>query len=411
METSFTGEGQKPPYQPIPEKTVFSILIAISFCHLMNDTMQSLIPSIYPLVKTTFHLNFSQIGLITLSFQLTASIMQPFVGMYTDRFPQPYSLSTGMGFTLLGLVALALAKSFGMILFSVALIGLGSAVFHPESSRMAHLASGGQRGLAQSIFQLGGNAGSSLGPVLAALIIIPKGQFYIIWFSLGAFLGILILLRIGKWYQEKLKINPNHDSAPGIPLAAPLPRKKVMFSISILLALIFSKFFYLASMSSYYTFYLIEKFHVSIRESQFFLFIFLFSVAAGTLIGGPIGDRIGRKYVIWASILGVAPFTLMLPHANLLVTAILTVFIGVILSSAFAAILVYAQELIPGKVGMVSGLFFGIAFGMGGLGSALLGILADRTSIGYVYEVCSFLPLIGLVAGFLPDIKNQHPIK
>ncbi|MBC8984651.1 MFS transporter [Pedobacter sp. N36a] len=388
------------------ENTVFPILFAISFSHLLNDTIQSLIPAIYPVIKESYKLSFSQIGLITLMFQMSASIFQPFVGMYTDKKPQPYSLAIGMGFTLIGLVTLSLSNGFYMMLLSVALIGTGSSIFHPEASRMAHAASGGRRGLAQSIFQLGGNAGSSLGPLLAAWIIVPQGQFSVIWFSLIALLAILILSRVGKWYKGHV-IKKAKQGAAVVTVASQFSKNKVIFAVSILLILIFSKYFYMASLTSYFTFYVIEKFHVSVQTSQLYLFVFLFSVAAGTLIGGPIGDRFGRKYVIWFSILGTAPFALMLPYANLFWTGVLIVPIGVILASAFSAILVYAQELIPGKVGLVSGLFFGFAFGMGGIGSALLGNLADSTSIAYVFHICSFLPLIGLLTGFLPNIEGS----
>ncbi len=387
-------------------KTVFPILFAISFSHLLNDTLQSLIPAIYPIVKSSFSLSFSQIGLITLTFQLAASLLQPFVGIYTDRKPQPYSLAIGMGFTLLGLVILSRAPSFEMLIISVGFVGVGSSIFHPEASRMAHMASGGRRGFSQSVFQVGGNAGSSIGPLLAALIIVPYGQSNIIWFSVLALLAIFILINVGSWYKRKIRIKARRPAISSIHVQT-LPRPKVIISVLILLVLIFSKYFYLASMSSYYTFYMIHKFGVSVQSSQVYLFIFLFSVAAGTLIGGPLGDRFGRKYVIWGSILGVAPFTLLLPHANMFWTAVLTIPIGLILASAFSAILVYAQELIPGKVGMIAGLFFGFAFGMGGIGSAVLGELADRTSIEYVFQVCAFLPLIGLITGFLPDLGKH----
>jgi len=387
-------------------KTVYPILIAISLSHLLNDTLQSIIPAIYPIVKDSFSLNFAQIGLITLTFQLAASLFQPFVGFYTDRKPQPYSLAVGMAFTLVGLVMLSAAPSFEFLIFSVALVGIGSSIFHPEASRVAHMASGGRRGMAQSIFQLGGNFGSSIGPLLAALIIVPYGQSNIVWFSALALLAIFILFNVGKWYKRKVRIKA---SRPGTDHHAVhnLPKRKVVFSVSILLVLIFSKYIYLASMTSYYTFYTIHKFGVSVQDSQVYLFIFLFAVAAGTIIGGPLGDRIGRKYVIWGSILGVAPFSLLLPHMNLFWTVILTIPIGVILASAFSAILVYAQELFPGKVGMISGLFFGYAFGMAGIGSALLGGLADRTSIEYVYQICAYLPLIGLITAFLPNIGKS----
>jgi FSR family fosmidomycin resistance protein-like MFS transporter len=393
------------------QKTVFSILLAISFSHVLNDTMQSLIPSTYPLLKKSLHLDFGQLGLVTFSFQLTASLLQPFVGYYTDRKPQPYSLAAGMCFTLVGLVLLSQADSFPLVLVAVALVGVGSSIFHPEASRLAYLASGGRRGMAQSLFQVGGNAGASLGPLLAAQIIAPYGQSRILWFCLAALLAIAVLLRIGTWYRANLRENfaRRRKKTAGLsgPLNPSIPRRKVIFALTILLVLIFSKYFYMASMSSYYTFYLMDKFHVSVQSSQMHLFIFLFSVAAGTLIGGPVGDRIGRKYVIWFSILGVAPFTLLLPHVNLLWTSILTVFIGVILASAFSAILVYAQELVPGKVGMIAGLFFGLAFGMGGIGAAILGKLADHTNIQYVFRLCAFLPLLGLLTGLLPDVEGQ----
>jgi len=390
----------------VVQKTVFSILLAISFSHLLNDTMQSLIPSTYPLLKRSLGLNFGQLGLITFCFQLTASLLQPFVGLYTDKRPQPYSLAAGMCFTLAGLVLLSRAGSFPLVLVSVSLVGVGSSIFHPEASRLAYLASGGKRGLAQSIFQLGGNAGASLGPLLAARIVSPYGQSNIIWFGFFALIAIGVLLKTGGWYrrnlnrQRKKAVSIIYESDPG------LSKARVAFSLSILLVLIFSKYFYMASMSSYYMFFLIDKFHISDQHAQILLFVFLFAVAAGTLIGGPIGDRIGRKYVIWFSILGVAPFTLLLPYASLFWTAVLSVFIGLILASAFSAILVYAQELVPGKVGLIAGLFFGLAFGMGGIGAAVLGRLADRTSIHYVFHLCSFLPLLGLLTGFLPNTKK-----
>lgn len=401
MSTSATLESKA-------ERTVYPILFAISFSHLLNDTIQSLIPAIYPILKTNYQLTFSQVGLITLTFQLAASLLQPFVGMYTDKKPQPYSLATGMGFTLTGLVVLSMSTSFHMVLLSVALVGMGSSVFHPESSRMAHAAAGVQPGLAQSIFQLGGNLGSSIGPLLAAWVIVPHGQMSIVWFSLIALLAIFILTKVGNWYKAyvlRFRVKNQHKKEV---IHFAFSKRIVITSIGILMALIFSKFFYLASLSSYFTFYLINKFHVGIQASQIYLFVFLFSVAAGTLIGGPLGDRFGRKYVIWFSILGTAPFSILLPYANLFWTGILIVPIGLILSSAFSAILVYAQELIPGKIGLVSGLFFGFAFGMGGIGSALLGNLADKTSILYVFDLCSFLPLIGIITGFLPNIDGTR---
>ena len=402
-----TGIQKSIPVTNVARATVFPILLSISFSHLLNDSIQSLIPSIYPIVKKTFQLSFAPVGLITFTFQLTASLLQPFVGYYTDRNPKPFSLAIGMSFTLAGLIFLSFSNSFGTILLSVGLIGVGSSIFHPEASKVAYMASGGKRGLAQSIFQVGGNAGSALGPLLAAIIVVPYGRSHILYFGVLAMVAILVLITIGNWYKTNTHlIKPKHniESSDNIPA---LSKKKITFAVVILLLLIFSKYFYLASMSSYYTFYLINKFGLSVQNSQIHLFIFLAAVAAGTFIGGPLGDRFGRKYVIWFSILGVAPFTLLLPHVNLFWTTILSVFIGFILSSAFSAILVYAQELMPGKVGMVSGLFFGFAFGMGGIGSAVLGVLADHTSIIFVYNVCAFLPLIGLITGFLPNIGGK----
>jgi FSR family fosmidomycin resistance protein-like MFS transporter len=389
-----------------PEKTAFRVLAAISFCHLLNDMVQSLLPALYPILKESFRLSFSDIGLITLTFQVTASLLQPVVGFYTDRKPIPYSLACGMGLTLAGLLLLSTAPSFAALLLAAALVGLGSAVFHPESSRVARIASGGQHGLAQSLFQVGGNAGSSLGPLLAAFIVVPRGQSSVAWFSLAALLGIAILTKIGGWYKRAIAARGSAmrrgENQP------PLSPRKTAFAISILLALIFSKYFYLASLTNYYTFYLIHRFHVSIQSAQVHLFAFLGAVAAGTIIGGPVGDRIGRKAVIWGSILGVLPFSLLLPHVNLFWTGALSVVIGMILASAFSAILVYAQELLPGKVGMISGLFFGFAFGMAGIAAAILGKLADRTGIDFVYRVCAFLPAIGLLTGFLPDLGGRR---
>lgn len=394
----------------LTQSTVYSILFTISFTHLLNDMLQSVIPAIYPLMKDSFHLSFTEIGLITFTFQLTASLLQPFVGHYTDKKPLPYSLAIGMGFTLAGLISLSLATNFVAILISVSLIGMGSSVFHPESSRVAHLASGGKKGLAQSIFQLGGNAGSAIGPLLAALIIVPHGQFYVIWFTLIAVLGIIVLLKVGNWYKGHLELRSKNKAAVAAPQRT-LSKGRVTASLAILLVLIFSKYFYMASMSSYFTFYLIDKFHVTKQQSVFYLFLFLASVAAGTVLGGGLGDRFGRKYIIWISILGAAPFTLMLPYANLFWCGVLSVIIGLIISSAFSAILVYATELVPGKVGMIAGLFFGFAFGMGGLGSALLGKLADETSLTFVFRVCAFLPLLGVITGFLPNIEGPRKAK
>jgi MFS transporter, FSR family, fosmidomycin resistance protein len=385
--------------------TVFAILGAISFSHFINDMIQSLVPAIYPMLKDNFHLSFSQIGLITLTFQVTASLLQPAVGLYTDKKPQPFSLAIGMGCTLLGLLLLSKAWTYGLLLLAAGMVGLGSSVFHPESSRVARMASGGRYGLAQSLFQVGGNAGQSLGPLLAAFIVIPGGQGSIAWFSVAALLAMAILFNVGKWYSRQRSAARKRGPAREL---VNLPRGKVTMALSILVVLIFSKYFYLASINSYYTFYLIHKFGVSVQTAQIHLFIFLAAVAAGTLIGGPVGDRIGRKYVIWGSILGVFPFTFALPYANLFWTSVLTVPIGIILASAFSAILVYAQELMPGKVGTIAGLFFGIAFGMGGIGAAVLGVLADQTSIDFVYKLCAYLPLLGLLTALLPDVERRR---
>lgn len=384
------------------------ILTAIAFCHLLNDMMQSLLPAIYPMLKTNFRLNFAQIGLITLAYQLTASMLQPLVGMYTDRRPKPYSLVVGMGFTLLGLLLLSAAPTFTWLLVAAALVGVGSSVFHPESSRVARMASGGRHGFAQSFFQVGGNFGSAIGPLLAAFIVLPFGQSSIAWFSVAALVAMFVLWKVGGWYSSHRSL-ASRSRGKAESEHPTLSRAKVNASLAILMALIFSKYFYLASLTSYYAFYLISRFHVSVQSSQVHLFAFLGAVAAGTIIGGPVGDRFGRKLVIWCSIVGVLPFTLMLPYANLFWTDVLTVIIGVVIASAFAAILVFAQELVPGKIGMISGMFFGLAFGVGGIGAALLGQLADHTSITFVYHVCSFLPAVGLLTGFLPDMKTmQH---
>jgi FSR family fosmidomycin resistance protein-like MFS transporter len=382
------------------------ILGALSASHLINDMMQSLILALYPVFKGTFELSFTQIGLITLTFQLTASLFQPLIGLYTDRRPMPYSLPLGMTSTLCGLLFLAFAPNYATLLLAAAFVGLGSAVFHPESSRVARLASGGRHGFAQSMFQVGGNTGSAIGPLLAALVIVPHGQHAVAWFALFALLGIFLLSGVSRWYAAghvpKGRVRPASE-------ASPYSRKTVLGAIAVLLVLIFSKYVYIAGLSTFYTFYLTEKFGVSVRDAQLHLFVFLFAAALGTLLGGPVGDRIGRKPVIWFSILGIAPFTLLLPHANLFWTTVLTVLIGLILSSAFSAILVYAQELMPGKIGMVSGLFFGFAFGMGGLGAAVLGVLADRTSIEFVYQAIAYLPMLGVVAVLLPRKRDARP--
>jgi FSR family fosmidomycin resistance protein-like MFS transporter len=392
---------------PAKEKVVFAVLGAISFCHLLNDMVQSLIPSIYPILKRSFHLDFGQIGLITLTYQMIASLLQPFVGHFTDRKPHPFSLSIGMGFTLCGLLLLAVAPNFWLLLVAAAVVGMGSSIFHPESSRVARLASGGQHGLAQSLFQVGGNAGTAIGPLLAAFVVLPHGQRSVAWFSAAALLGMVVLMYVGRWYL-RTTLSRSARAKSGKQGHAVLPRRTVAFSVFILIALIFSKYFYLASLGSYYTFYLISKFHVSVRDAQVLLFAFFGAVAAGTIVGGPVGDRLGRKYVIWWSILGVLPFTMMLPYANLFWTAALSVIIGLLLASAFPAILVYAQELMPGRIGMISGLFFGFAFGMGGIGAAVLGKLADATSITFVYHVCAYLPAIGLLTAFLPNLDKRR---
>ncbi|HEV3178883.1 MAG TPA: MFS transporter [Steroidobacteraceae bacterium] len=387
-------------------RTAVGILAAISFCHLLNDMMQSLLPALYPMLKSSYQLSFTQIGLLTFTFQFTASLLQPLVGMFADKSPRPYSLAAGMGFTLVGLLLLAFADSYALLLFAAALIGTGSSVFHPESSRVARMASGGKHGLAQSVFQVGGSLGSAAGPLLAAFIVLPRGQSSVAWFSTLALLGMVVLVNVGHWYRAhgitRLAGAAGKQRPPGT------RRRHVAAVLAVLLALVFSKYVYLASISSYYTFYLIEHFHVSVRGSQLQLFVFLASVAAGGLIGGPLGDRLGSKYIIWVSILGVLPFTLLLPHANLFWTGVLTVPIGLILASAFPAIVVYAQDLLPGRTGMVAGLFFGLAFGMGSVGAAVLGKLADHAGIDFVYQICAFLPLIGLLAGFLPDVHKYH---
>jgi FSR family fosmidomycin resistance protein-like MFS transporter len=366
--------------------------------------LQAVIPASYPILKGNFHLTFTQIGLITLSYQIAASILQPLVGLYTDKKPKPFSQIFGMLFTLSGIVSLSYASSFSMIIVSVVLVGIGSSIFHPEASRISFLASGGKRGLAQSIFQLGGNAGTAMGPLLVALIVVPNSQFYIIWFVIVAIIALIVLSRIALWYQNHLNLRATKKAVIDLPN---LTRNKIIVSVGLLMVLIFSKFFYMSSMTSYFTFYLIEKFHLSVQEAQFHLVLFLAACAVGTLIGGPLGDKFGRKYVIWFSVLGAAPFTLLLPFVDLFWTGVLSVVIGIIISSAFPAIIVYAQELLPKKLGMVSGLFYGFAFGMAGLGSALLGNLADHTSITYVYHICAYLPLIGIIAFFLPNLKKK----
>jgi FSR family fosmidomycin resistance protein-like MFS transporter len=396
------------PLATAKEGTVFAIIGAISFSHLLNDMIQSLILAIYPMLKANFALSFGQIGLITLTYQFTASLLQPMVGYYTDKYPQTYALPVGMGFTLSGLILMAFSPTFGWLLVASALVGCGSSVFHPESSRVARMASGGRHGLAQSLFQVGGNAGSSLGPLLAALIIMRHGQRSIAWFAIAALVAIVVLIGVSNWAKvARTKVQARVRNAGH----ATLSNRRVMMAMGVLLVLIFSKYFYLASLNSYYTFYLIDRFHLPVETTQFYLFAFLFAVAIGTIVGGPIGDRFGRKYVIWVSILGVAPFTMLLPYVNLFWTGVLTVVIGLILASAFSAIIVYAQELIPGKVGMVAGMFFGFAFGVAGIGAAILGHVADSTSIETVYKLCSFLPLFGIFTVFLPNLDGARARK
>jgi MFS transporter, FSR family, fosmidomycin resistance protein len=406
MSTSVPAERSETPMvqsRRLAEGTAFSVIVALSFSHFLNDMMQSLVPALYPMLKGTYGLSFTQIGLITLIMQLTSSLLQPAVGLISDHRPQPYSLAVGMGATLLGLLLLASAGSYPMLIVAAALVGSGSAVFHPEASRIARMASGGRHGLAQSLFQVGGNIGSSLGPILAAFIVIPKGQSTIAWFSSAALLAMTVLFGVGNWYRRE-RASPIRRGSRHMVERNLLSRRKVAWSVVILLTLVFSKSFYTASLNSYYTFYLISKFHLSVESAQIYLFAFLAAVAAGTLIGGPVGDRIGRKRVLWVSIVGVLPFTLVLPYADLFWTGILTVVIGLILASASSAIIVYALELVPGKVGTVAGLFFGLSFGMAGVGAAALGWLADATSIDFVYQICAFLPLIGLLTVFLPNL-------
>jgi MFS transporter, FSR family, fosmidomycin resistance protein len=387
------------------EKTALAVLVAISFCHMLNDTMQSLLLSIYPMLKENYALDFGQVGLITLTFQVTASLLQPLIGLYTDRKPKPYALAIGMASTFFGLLLLAYATSFAMLLVAAAMVGTGSSVFHPESSRVARLASGGRHGLAQSLFQVGGNVGSAIGPLAAAYIVLPRGQDAVAWFSFAALVAILVLMRVGAWYSAHLA--DRKRKAPRAMQLNALTRRQVGVALVVLLGLMFSKFFYTASLSSYYTFYMIDQFGVPVQRAQIYLFIYLAAFALGTLVGGPIGDKIGRKKVIWFSILGALPFAAALPYANEFWAVALTIPIGLILSSAFSAIVVYAQELMPGKVGMVAGLFFGLAFGMGGVGAAVLGELADLTSVGLVFKLCAFLPAIGLVTWLLPNLESS----
>ncbi|MDZ5697697.1 MFS transporter [Chelativorans sp. M5D2P16] len=384
------------------ETTAYAVILAVSFCHLLNDVMQSLLAALYPMLKDDYGLDFWQIGLLTMTFQITASLLQPVIGMYTDRRPMPYSLAFGMGSTLVGLLFLAFATRYSLLLLGAGLIGFGSAIFHPESSRVARLASGGRYGLAQSLFQVGGNFGSALGPLLAAFIVVPRGQDSVAWFSLAALAGMLVLWRVGRWYAGYRAAN---GSRSGADTAIRLPRRTVVVALIVLTVLTFSKHIYIASLTSYHTFYVIQKFGVSVQTSQVLLFVFLGGAAVGTILGGPVGDRVGAKTVIWFSILGVLPFTLALPYADLFWTVVLTGVIGVVMASAFPAIVVFAQELVPGRVGLIAGVFFGLAFGMAGIAAAVLGVIADVKGIEFVYVACSFLPMLGLLTALLPDMR------
>lgn len=399
------------------QAAVFPILISLGFCHLLNDLMQSLIPALYPMLKTQLQLDFAQVGMITLAFQLTASLLQPTIGVYTDRRPQPYSLAIGMGSTLIGLVLLSMADDYAAVMLAAALVGTGSAVFHPEASRVARIASGGRYGVAQALFQVGGNLGGAIGPLLAAFIVLPRGQGAIAWVSLAALLAMAVLTRVGMWYAARLRpahasqtsqVSQVSRSAPRAAAGAPgVPRARTIFFVFVLMLLVFSKNVYNSSLTSFFTFYLIERFQLSIQDAQVQLFIFMAAIAVGTLAGGALSDRIGRRPMIWISILGALPFTLALPYADLFWTAVLTIIIGLLMASAFPAILVYAHELVPGRVGMISGVFFGFAFGLGGLGAAAMGRIADAHGIAFVYQLCSYLPAIGLVAWLLPNIEAR----
>jgi FSR family fosmidomycin resistance protein-like MFS transporter len=387
-------------------QTAFGILSAISICHFLNDTLQSLIPAVYPILKDAYHLDFSQVGLITLTVNFTASLLQPLIGFFTDARPTPYSLPVGMTLTLGGILMLSGAPSYAMVLGAVALVGMGSAVFHPESSRVARLASGGRHGFAQSLFSVGGNAGSAVGPLLAASIVLPNGQRSIAWFALVALLAIVILSRVSAWYDHHHGPRKTTTAAARL-TESPVSRRQLRRALVVLVMLLFSKYVYIASIVTYYTFYLIHRFGLGVASAQVHLFAFLAAITAGSFIGGPVGDRVGRKYVIWVSILGVLPFTLLLPYANLFWTGVLSVVIGLVLASAFSAILVYAQDLMPGRVGAVSGIFFGLAFGIGGIAAAGLGELADAHGIEFVYRVCAFLPALGILTAFLPDLERR----
>ena len=387
------------------EGTVFSILIICGISHFLNDMIQSIIPSIYPILKEKFQFSFAQIGLITLVFQMTSSILQPFTGLYADKHPRPYALSVGMCFTLLGLLVLAFANHFLLILLAVSVVGLGSSIFHPTASRATQMASGGRKSIAQSIFQVGGNGGSALGPLLAALIILPFGQHAIAWFALAALLAALIMVRLGTWYKARIQYVVKHPQKP-VGLNTHISRRAKYGALAILILLVFSKYFYTSCITSYFTFFLIDKFGVSVKASQLFLFVFLAAFAIGTVAGGMLGDKFGRKYVIWFSILGAAPFSLAMPYLNLPLTIVCTFMAGIIIASAFSSIVVYATDLMPDKIGMISGVFFGLMFGLGGLGSAFFGWLADKTSIEFIFKVSAYLPLLGIIAGFLPNTQD-----
>ncbi|MGQ2901713.1 MFS transporter [Neoaquamicrobium sediminum] len=389
--------------RPAAENTVFPVILAVSLCHLLNDVLQSLLAAIYPMLKTDYALDFWQIGLLTLTFQVTASLLQPAIGLYTDRKPMPQSLPIGMASSMCGLLLLAFASNYSLLLAGAAMIGIGSAIFHPEASRVARLASGGRYGLAQSLFQVGGNFGTAIGPLLAAFIVVPRGQTSVAWFSLIALLGMLILRQVGNWYGRYQAANAGRSP---LSTTLPLPRKRIVIALVVLALLVFTKNIYTASVTSYYTFFLIEKFDVTVQQSQMMLFLFLGAMALGTVMGGPIGDRFGSKTVIWFSILGVLPFTLALPYADLFWSGVLSFAIGVIMASAFPAIVVFAQELVPGRVGMIAGIFFGFAFGMGGIAAAVLGVLADTNGIEWVYQICSYLPFLGQLTIFLPGTRE-----
>lgn len=411
---SVSAETSRGPAAPAPatasaDTTTFAVILSLSFCHLLNDMMQSMVPALYPILKENYALDFAQIGLITLAFQCTASLLQPLVGIYTDKRPMPYSLAIGMSSTFLGLILMSMARSYPVVLLAAAMIGIGSAVFHPEASRVARMASGGRHGLAQSLFQVGGNTGSAVGPLLAAFIIVPRGQESIVWFSAAALVAMVVLVGIGNWYGRNRHLGkPKSRPAPGTAGCVAITRARVTIAIGILVLLMFSKTVYSASLGSYYTFYLIDKFSLSIQEAQAALFVYLGAIVLGAVAGGWIGDKIGRIPVMWFSILGALPFTLALPHVSLASTLLLSLVIGVIMSSSFSAIIVYAQDLLPGRVGMVAGIFFGVSFGLGGLGAAALGKIADITSIETVYRACAFLPLFGLLIAFLPKLDRRH---